>query len=395
MLFASACLALVGCNSTEPDVPSFTKQVEVFGIRIYATATAPDEKLLHAANVLAEFLDNDEDGAPDNPRVVGALLQKKAILIMTKDSGEAWEAIHDDLHYVFPDGVYHDQFADETIPNAIDQGIFDGCWEETLHLITRIGYGDAYPSVFGLRSGTEIAAAVNLARGGHFENVPEKYPDDAWYTYYDETCRYGCQINEYMYWALTSILGAQDKPGRLEQIGEEWPLNTKEKVREGDPAIYALLTDPKYNFPTVLPDGKYGTKGFTIEEKRFEIKVQQENYVPPEGRYPATVRFITECQAPGGEAVKIAFTVSAGHEYAGRSLSMTVSTQLARDSELFRVLSQISPELRELEPVDKVDLRGFEGRSVWLTTEPMIGKTGSVFPKIVNIESRGSKWSDE
>jgi len=388
LLCALACLTLVTCASGNSDIPAFTKQVDVFGIRIYATVTAPDERLLHAANVLAEFLDNDEDGIPDNPLVMEALLEKKAVLIMTKDSGEEWEAIHDDLHYVFPDGVYHDQFANETIPNAIEQGIFDGCWEETLHLITRLGYGNAYPAVFGLTSGTEIAAAVDLARGGHFEDVPDKYPEEAWYTYYDETCRYGCQINEYVYWALTSILGAQDIPGRLEQIGEEWPLNTREKLKEGDPAIYALLTDSKYKFPTVLPDGDYRAKEFMIVEKLFEIKVQEENYFPPEGRYPATVGFITECQAPGGEAVKIAFTISDEHKYGGRSLSLTTSIQLTLESELFKVLSQINPELKKLESIDGIDLTSVEGSSVWLTTEPIIGETGSVFPKIVKIESR-------
>lgn len=51
------------CNSGGSNIPAFTKHIEVFGIHINATASAPDEKLLHAANVLAEYLDNDEDGA--------------------------------------------------------------------------------------------------------------------------------------------------------------------------------------------------------------------------------------------------------------------------------------------------------------------------------------------
>ena len=96
--------------------------------------------------------------------------------------------------------------------------------------------------------------------------VPERYPAEAWYTYYDETCKYDCQVTEYIYWALTSILGAQDFPGRLERIQDEWRYNTAEKVKAGDPKIYALLTDPQYKFPTVLPDGIYKAESFTIEE---------------------------------------------------------------------------------------------------------------------------------
>ena len=34
-------------------------------------------------------------------------------------------------------------------------------------------------------------------------------------------------------------------------------LNTKAKVQTTDTAIYSLLTDAQYKFPTVLPDGTY------------------------------------------------------------------------------------------------------------------------------------------
>lgn len=135
-------------------------------------------------------------------------------------------------------------------------------------MVTDVGWGGAYPSVFGRVPGTDISNAMDLARGGHFQEVPEQYPEDAWYSYDDQTCDYDCQNSEYIYWALTSILGAQDYPGRLEQIGREWKLNTREKVKEKDPAVYAILTNPAYKLPTVLPDGKYTAKTFTIQSYR-------------------------------------------------------------------------------------------------------------------------------
>ncbi len=60
---------------------------------------------------------------------------------------------------------------------------------------------------------------------------------------------------EYIYWAITSILGAQEN--RLDEIGDEWILNTAELVETIDTAIYSLLTADEYNFPTELPDGTY------------------------------------------------------------------------------------------------------------------------------------------
>ena len=40
----------------------FSKQVDIFGIAIFATRRTPDPKLLHAAGLLAQYLDNDNDG---------------------------------------------------------------------------------------------------------------------------------------------------------------------------------------------------------------------------------------------------------------------------------------------------------------------------------------------
>ena len=101
-------------------------------------------------------------------------------------------------------------------------------------------------------SGTTIAKAMDKARGGHFRSVPDRYPDGAWYTYDDRTCDYGCQITEYIYWGLTSLLGAQGFPGRAEQIGNEWRLNTPTKLKAGDRLIGAAA----HNDASVpAPDG--------------------------------------------------------------------------------------------------------------------------------------------
>ncbi|MCG8330338.1 MAG: hypothetical protein MI974_21750 [Chitinophagales bacterium] len=237
--------------NNDAGLTSFNRKVVVFDIPIYAVSTVEDAKLLHAANVMAQYLDNDEDGTIDNQQVVNAMIANKAFMVMWKSES--------DLNIDPPsDRLGQDLGNDETHPSFVANGktgAFDATLEEVLHIITHAGYAEAYPDIFGETAGTALANAMDIARGGHFVSIPNPYPSEAWYTYDDSTCDYNCMATEYIYWALTSILGAQDN--RLNEIQQEWKLNTKDKVQQTDVAIYQLLNDSQYKFPTVLPDGTY------------------------------------------------------------------------------------------------------------------------------------------
>ena len=242
---------------------SFRKYVNVFGVHVFATAKTPDSKVLHAATILAEYLDNDEDGKPDNSLVVEALASRDAFLMMTASDRELDRIDPEEWQ---EEGFHCGQFqhADETAPA---RGRFDASLEEVLHLITQHGYGNAYPRIFGDRKGTELAKCLDKARGGHFTRVPRRYPCAAWFTYDDRSCEYGCQTQEYIYWALPSLLGAQEALERCEEISEEWRLCTPEAVKTRDSDIHALLVNPKYRFPRVLPDGTYREKSGTKKRR--------------------------------------------------------------------------------------------------------------------------------
>ena len=151
-----------------------------------------------------------------------------------------------------------DLYGEETHPNWNYNAPFDAAFEEVLHLVTTKGYSLVYPNVFGEFQGSEIANAMDIARGGFYNEIPSQYqPSSAWYSYGDKTCEYDCQVSEYFYWALTSLLGAQAYEGRIDEIGHEWKANTPELVESMDPAIYAILTDSTYKLPSILPDGSY------------------------------------------------------------------------------------------------------------------------------------------
>ena len=253
------------------------KYANVFGVHIFASQTTPENKLSHAAGVLAQYLDNDEDGAPDNTRVLSHLVSRNVFIIMPGTETEMKQLEMEPVR----EAGYHfgqDLYGEETKPDFLVDGkinapnghYYDGALEEILHPITQHGYANAYPEVFGEERGSTLANCMDAARGGYFEQVPKSgpksgYPAEAWYHYTDETCDYSCMVTEYIYWALTSILGTQDFPGRHEALEVEWELNTRERVRTGDAAVYELLTDPQYGFPIKkAPDGNYKPSAFPV-----------------------------------------------------------------------------------------------------------------------------------
>ena len=67
---------------------SFNRQVVVFGIDIYAVSLVEDKKLLHAANVMAQYLDNDEDGIVDDQLVLDKMLENRAFMVMWKKEND-------------------------------------------------------------------------------------------------------------------------------------------------------------------------------------------------------------------------------------------------------------------------------------------------------------------
>jgi hypothetical protein len=237
----------------------FSKHVSVFGVNIFASDGTADDKVLHAAHVLAQYLDNDEDGVVDDAELLAEMTEQAggASLVMFGNEAELESSgvFESDLLDSFR---VQDLLGDETHPDGSSaSGGFDATLEEVWHLVSSKGHSSLRPDVFGEEAGSALADAMDLARGGQFQDIPQSYPDAAWYHYDDATCEYECQVAEYFYWSLSSILGAQDYPGRCDEISVEWELCSREQVQSGDVTAFELLTDASYLLPTVLPDGSY------------------------------------------------------------------------------------------------------------------------------------------
>jgi len=236
----------------------FCKKVLVFGLVVYGTCEVTDDDLLHAANVLAQYLDNDEDGVVDNQLVLDKMLEQKAVLtLFGKENSKRQRRFFNTNSGDYGPELAQDLYGTETFPGWNKTLPFDATLEEVLHLVTAKGYSLVYPNIFGESQGSEIADAMDIARGGLFTDIPSSYPEGAWYSYNDKTCDYSCQVTEYFYWSLTSLLGAQDFPGRFDEISHEWKANTPGMVESMDSAVFSILTNPQYSLPAILPDGTY------------------------------------------------------------------------------------------------------------------------------------------
>ena len=228
----------------------YKKSIDVFGVKVKGTACVSDDKLQYAARIMAEYLDQNNDGVADNGLVASVLKNKNACLGMTcPNEGGASRGCQDLI-------------TNETNPGQLPGP--NAAFEEILHTIESAGFKYAYPSVFGDNSSSAIGKAMDAARGGYKGGGQpvSAYPAGAWYTYDDPSCDYSCMVSEYFYWGLTSMMGAQAH--RCSVIAPEWDLCNKSLVKEKDSALYGLLTNPAYNIPQRLPDGNYSGIPLTI-----------------------------------------------------------------------------------------------------------------------------------
>ena len=260
---------------------SFTKGLTVFGINLLATTGVSDAKLLHAANVTAELLDNDENGTVDNTCVVAKLNDLSTYVTMyNTDSSEFNTDTLVDAEVTKMTSLG----ANETVDNYADNVSHDASIEEIFHLITQYGYSNVYPTVFGESntSTATMAQAMDVARGSttpqrdlsagdnstgwDYNNtdcstagsVDNTSNDKAWYFYADKTADYQTMQTEYMYWSVSSKFGMHDSAAGLTKASTEWCPNTKAKLLAQDPTIYNLIDNSTYAFPTVLPNASYG-----------------------------------------------------------------------------------------------------------------------------------------
>ena len=241
---------------------TFSMFIDVFGVYVIAPPGAPDAQFLHTANVLAQYLDNDEDGIPDDPEVLRVLTEGNYVVpVWTGTDRESfWEGVRgtpceDNISMAASMYYDEDEWALGGLPAT---GSWDGNLEEVWHIVST-GWYQAYPEFFADEPGSQLSNAMDIARGGNFQSIPDSYPEASWYSYDDESCSYPCQIHEYFYWLLMTNIGALDSSisDRCPDVAVEWRVCTKAQLEEVDELAYDLLNQNGFNLPTRIPTGTY------------------------------------------------------------------------------------------------------------------------------------------
>lgn len=243
-------------HTDRPGFEEFTQYVDMNGLGVYGEEGISEDKMRYVAAVFAELLDNDEDGQWDDPKVFAELLTQEALMpIFASEGSKAEQAFFDNYE---GRGVSAVLYNDEVEPSQPGHWGTDATVEETLHTINHVGHVSVYPDIFGLEADSSLLTeAMDVARGGQWKNIPDEYPEEAWYHYGDSTCDYECMAIEYIYWALVSNMEILNDPQTCSGIANEWELCSKELLKEGDVLVYSLITNPNQPLPQLAPDGIY------------------------------------------------------------------------------------------------------------------------------------------
>jgi hypothetical protein len=251
----------------------FTKHIDVLGcFSIYAESSISDVKVLHAAAVAAELLDNNEDGIVDDLLIKMQLQNKQAFTpIFAYEGSSAEDLLFNNYQGDGTSAVLYDNEIDPTQPGRWGD---DATIEEIIHTINAVGHTNVYPNAFSLQPNSSLMSnAMDLARGGQFMSVPNSYPPSAWYHYDDWTCDYECMAIEYMYWAIVSYMGILDDPQTAQGIANEWQPYNAALLQAMDVLMYNLITDPTYKLPLLAPNGNYCPSGTSVVEINTTKKI--------------------------------------------------------------------------------------------------------------------------
>ena len=222
-----------------PECPGdfFTSGAQVFdAITICATSKVPTDKLRHAANVTAEWLDQNHDGAVDEPDLVVHLAANRAVLLMSESGFNS--AAMDRLDADLQNRTGQDLGAFETNPGNDNR---DASQEEIHHLIQEAGWKHFRPDIFDPNSQSALRQAWQEADAASL------------YVYDDPTCDNACKSVEFIYLSMAAYLGSSS-----DLASDEMHVKNRKDLRVQLPKVMQIIENPEFNYGNIRwPTGDY------------------------------------------------------------------------------------------------------------------------------------------
>jgi len=214
-----------------------------FGVLLAADERMPLDYVRQAAAILAEMLDQDVDGAADDPAVVAVLARRDVAWLAMPMDHERWETeqlprLLDDLGY---DIIIPEWWMEVSGPEP-DAHARAVMVEEIHHFMTQFGFSTVYPAVFGVDDWTSVIARETRRAQCDFWQHPEndclgrpaEIPGDC--------SDPNCDVVEF--YQQVAVLRAGMQPGWR---GIGFPRDAEElEARLGD-EIKAAMDEPRFH----------------------------------------------------------------------------------------------------------------------------------------------------
>ena len=213
-------------------MPPFTKELQVYGLKLAARDDISDDYMRLVARTIAESFPRDAGLDADLQREVLANHYRYNALIpvplgydysFMDETDERWAAIE------------RDNSVCDVIMQDVPQGQVMEVVEHILHYVTDIGLHYTFPEVWGIAEGSELAKAMaKAAEEGYYQM--DQYAD-----FEDEEVRFRVQMQEFAYWFVTTAWNLQAPYGPVWE--EEWTIRDQEELREKLPSMYAAYEE--------------------------------------------------------------------------------------------------------------------------------------------------------